>query len=98
MEVTVAVGWGAAGSTFWPRLTCPTWRPGELLGPVPPATPRLTPRTACVPLPVRDWPPGLPEPRLTAVARGPPPVFEAGMPAMPRWPRLTALVAGLLEG
>src|SRR5215472_5828507 len=39
-----------------------------------------------------------PEPRFTAVAAGPAPVFEAGIPARPRWPRFTAAVAGRFDG
>ncbi len=41
------------------------------------------------------WLVGEPEPRLIFVA--PAPVLEAGIPAMPRLPRLMALVAGRLE-
>src|SRR5882757_2715399 len=51
-----------------------------------------------VPLPARAELPALPEPRLTFEAGGPPPVFEAGIPGRPRWPRFTELVAGRFDG
>src|ERR1700729_2916828 len=84
-------GLGMGGGVFWPRFTGPATRPVELSGPVPPVTPSLTPWTALA-VEAMFWLVGAPEPRLIFVA--PAPVLEAGIPAMPRLPRLMALAAG----
>ena len=67
------------------------------MGPVP--LPRLTPRTGPTAL---SWPfmlpLGDPEPRLTALARGPLPVLPLFMPGIPALPRLTLRHGGAGEG
>src|SRR5258708_5879732 len=95
--VWARAGLDVGGGVFWPRLTGPATRPVEVRGPVPLLTPSLTPLTALAALsrPAMFWP--RPEPRLTAVAAGPAPLLEAGIPAKPLLPRLMALVAGRLE-